>query len=159
MTVAEWLTIVAIILGPFAAVGTQLWVQSYKAKKDQKLWVFNTLMGLRGNFVNETFVQAFNLIDVLFYKDRDIRQKRKEFIDVVGVAAGRDLTNPEVERCKDLISEMLAKMGAKLGYAFDHTELKNAGYYPIGLMKLPTATLAVLEGRANIGIVIKEGHR
>lgn len=159
LTLAEWLTIIAIILGPFAAVATQLYVQSEKVKRDHKMWVFRTLMGLRASYVNETFVQAFNLIDVLFYDDRSIRQKRKEFLVVVDGAKGRELTNEELERCKDLISEILAKMGAKLGYAFDHTELKNTGYYPVGLMRLPTATLAVLEGRANIGIVIKEDHR
>jgi Family of unknown function (DUF6680) len=128
LTVAEWLTIAAIILGPIVAVITQLGFQARKARRDQKLWVFNTLMGLRGSWVNRNFVQAFNLVDVVFHGSSDIRNKRKEFLVVLNAATGRELVPAELDRCKDLIAELLAKIGRELGFGFDHTEIKNAAW-------------------------------
>jgi uncharacterized protein DUF6680 len=162
LTVAEWLTLAAIILGPILAVATQLWRQARKDKRDIKLWVFNTLMSYRAMILNPNFIQAFNLVDVVFYKNAEVRKKRKEFLDVVTAVVGRDLTPQEVEKCKDLLAEMLSKMGSDLGYGFDHTEIKDTGYYPVGFEKLDNAELALrekglaaLEGRADIGVVVK----
>jgi hypothetical protein len=162
LTVAELLTLAAIILGPILAVATQLWMQARKAKRDTKLWVFNTLMSYRALIVSPNFVQALNLVDAVFYQNAEVRKRRKEFMDVVTAATGRELTPPEIERCKDLVAEMLAKMGSELGYDFDHTQIKDTGYYPQAMGRLDNAALAlrekalaVLEGKASIGVVIK----
>src|SRR6185437_7552202 len=146
ITVADWLTVAAIILGPILAVATQLWFQTRKQKRDLKLWVFNTLMSRRASWITQEFVQAFNVVDSVFYHYPEIRAKRRGFLDIVNVAgkANRDLTTDEHERCKDLLSEMLAKMGKELRLAFDHTQIKDTGYYPAGLERIPAATLAVL---------------
>jgi len=113
--------------------------------------------------LNVNFVQAFNLMDVVFYRNDDVRQKRKDFLDIATAARDRDLSSAEVERLKDLVAEMLAKMGSELGYQFDHTQIKDTGYYPKAFERLDTAAfalrekgLAVLEGKANIGVVIRD---
>jgi hypothetical protein len=163
LTIAEWLTLAAIVVGPILAVLTQLWMQHRKAKRDTKMWVFNSLMSYRAAILNPLFVQAFNLVDVVFHKNDEVRRKRKEFQDFVNAAMGRDLTSLEVDKLKDLVAEMLAKMGSELGYSFDHTEIKNTGYYPKAFERLDTAAfmlrekgLEVLEGKANIGVVIRD---
>ncbi len=161
LTVAESLTLAAIILGPILAVATQLWIQARKAKRDSKLWVFNTLMAHRATPVNANFVQAFNLIDAVFYDNGEVREKRRECLAIVTNASGPNLTVPEAERLKDRVAEMLSKMGLELGYEFDHTEIKDTGYYPVGFAQVDTATaalrekgLAVLEGKARISVVV-----
>lgn len=163
LTVYEWLTIAAIVLGPILAVATQLWFQARKAKRDSKLWVFNTLMGLRPQILHVDFVKAFNMIDVVFYGNTDIRRGRKEFLNIATGAAGRDLTQNEIDRMNDLLAEMLAKMGKQLGFAFDHTEIKNTGYFPKGFGELQGALAqilkqgaALLDGKQNIGVAIRE---
>lgn len=163
LTIYEWLTIAAILLGPILAVGTQLWFQARKAKRDPKVWVFNTLMGLRPQIVHADFVRAFNMIDVVFYHDDEIRRGRREFLNVAIGAANRDLTQPEIDRMNDLLAEMLAKMGRQLGFKFDHTQIKNTGYYPKGfeiaqasLLGILKNGLALLEGKQNVGVAIKE---
>jgi hypothetical protein len=54
-------------------------------------------------------------------------------------------------------------LGAELGFEFDHTQIKDTGYYPLAFEKLDNAAfalrekgLAVLEGKANIGVVIRD---
>jgi hypothetical protein len=164
LTVGEWITVAAIVIGPFLAVATQLWIQARKAKRDLKLWVFNTLMGFRAQVLNPSFVQAFNLVDVVFYKNAEVRKKRRDFLEVVtATGPGGNLTPQAFEKLKDLVAEMLSKMGAELGFEFDHTQIKDTGYYPLAFEKLDNAAfalrekgLAVLEGKANIGVVIRD---
>jgi hypothetical protein len=163
LAIYEWLTIAAILLGPILAVATQLWFQARKAKRDAKVWVFNTLMGLRPQILHVDFVKAFNMIDVVFYSDEVIRKGRREFMAVASSAANRDLSPNELERMNDLLAEMLAKIGKELGLEFDHTEIKNTGYYPKGFLEMQNAVagiikhgVAVLEGKENIGVAIKE---
>lgn len=102
-------------------------------------------------------------MDVVFYGNSEVRSKRQEFLTALTNAAGRDLTPQEIDRCKDLLAEMLAKMGRELSLEFDHTEIKDTGYYPVAfeqstqaIVSLREKGLAVLEGRANIGVVLKE---
>ena len=83
-------------------------------------------------------------------------------LDVLASSQGADLSNEQVEKSKDLLAEMLAKMGSELGYEFQHTELKNTGYYPKRHDRLDQAAFAlrakgleILEGKANIGVVIR----
>ena len=54
-------------------------------------------------------------------------------------------------------------MGDELGFKFDHTEIKDTGYYPKAFETLENTAfalrekgLAVLEGKASIGVVIKD---
>ena len=66
--------------------------------------------------VSANFVQAFNLVDTVFHKNQEVREKRREFLHIATEARGRDIKPAEVERMKDLVAEMLAKMGKELGY-------------------------------------------
>jgi hypothetical protein len=163
LTVSEWITVAAIIVGPIVAVLTQLWIQARNSKRATKLLVFNTLMSYRTVLLNPHFVQAFNLVDVVFYNNEEVREKRKAFMDVVLAFAGGNMTPQAVEQLRDIVAEMLSKMGAELGYDFDHLQIKGTGYYPAAFEKLDTLAftlrekgLAVLEGKSNIGIVIKD---
>src|SRR5437867_4374378 len=56
----EWITIAAIVVGPFAAVLAQLWIQARRTKRDQRFWVYGTLMSLRATWVAAEFVRAMN---------------------------------------------------------------------------------------------------
>jgi hypothetical protein len=145
LTIYEWLTIAAIVLGPVLAVATQLWFQARKSRRDSKLWVFNTLMGLRPQVVHVDFVKAFNMIDVVFYKNEDVRKGRKEFLNVVTAAQGRALSPAEIEKGNDILAEILSKMGKELGFEFDHTQIKNTGYLPQGFVNAQTSLGEILE--------------
>src|SRR5580704_11915744 len=96
LTVSEWITVAAIVLGPILAVATQLWFQARKTKRDSKLWTFNTLMGLRASIVSPNFVQAINLVDTVFYGNSEVRDKRREFLALVTAAQGRVMTSAEI---------------------------------------------------------------
>jgi len=133
--------------------------------RDQKLWVYGALMSCRATWIAADFVRAMNFIDVVFYKSEQVRAKRAELMAQIKKATGPDgaLVQFEWDRAVDFFAEMLDLMGKELGFDFEHTQIKDTAYYPVGHEKLDKAAfdlrekgLAVLEGRANIGVVVHE---
>jgi hypothetical protein len=161
---SEWITIAAIVLGPILAVATQLWMQSRKEHREDKLWVFETLMSFRATWIAPGFVRALNSVNVVFYDNKGVTDKLQELVSTLVLAgnAGDNFPPELLDKCKDLLAEMLAKMGKELGFEFDHTQIKDTAYYPRGHEILAASEfalrekgIAVLEGRANIGVVLR----
>src|SRR2546422_4716771 len=78
---SEWIMIAAILVGPILAVVTQFVWQIYRQKHDQKFWVFNTMMSMRGFPLNPDFIRAVNSIDVVFFKNQKIRDRWKDVLE------------------------------------------------------------------------------
>jgi len=159
----EWITIAAILIGPVGAVAVQLWIQHYNKIRDQKLWVYGQLTSNRAAWYNVDFVRAMNLVDVVFYQNKDIRDKRTKLMAHIKKTTTADgvILPVEWDVAKDQFAEMLDLMGKELGYEFEHTEIKDSAYYPVAHEKMDRAAielrekgLAVLEGRAPIGVVV-----
>src|SRR2546430_742530 len=84
----EWITIAEIIVGPIAAVLTQLWFQKRRTARDQKLWVYGALISLRATWIAPDFVRALNFVDVVFYGNKLIRDKRTELLSHIKTKTG-----------------------------------------------------------------------
>jgi hypothetical protein len=95
-------------------------------------------MATRGNILHYRHVEALNLIDVEFSEasEKDIRDAWKAYLDHLNTYPDQkepdEAKNQREERRKDLLAELLQKMGARLGYGFDFTYLKGRAYYPKG---------------------------
>jgi len=68
----EWLTLLAIVLGPIAAVQAQKWIERATEEKRQRLLIFRTLMRTRGNIVSREHVDALNMIPLVFSKKNEV---------------------------------------------------------------------------------------
>jgi len=161
----EWITIAAIVVGLLAAVLTQLWIQRRQRVREQKLYVYGTLMSLRATWVHVDFVRAMNYVDVVFHKQKAVRDKRKVLMEHIAAKRKDDGSFELVDwdRAADLLAEMLDLMGKQLGYKFEHTQIKQTAYYPVAHGKLDELTLtlrekgiAVLEGRTAIKVKVDE---
>jgi hypothetical protein len=161
LKIVEWLTIFAILIGPIIAVLTQLAIQKRQRVRDQKLWVYSTLMSYRATWAAADFVRAINFVDVVFFDYKAIRDKRKAIMDHIKATTKPDGTLEPVDwnRAEDLFAELLDLMGKQLGYAFEHTQIKQTAYYPVAHEKLDRTAielrekgLAVLEGRTAIKV-------
>ena len=73
--VLPFLTIVAIIVGPIAALCIQRKLDRERAARDRKLHIFRTLMTYRASRLNAHFVEALNAIEVEFYSPNDEKAK------------------------------------------------------------------------------------
>src|SRR5438552_18804781 len=86
--VLSLLTIIAIIVGPVAALWVQRKLEEGSEAKYRKVWVFKTLMSFRATNLSPTIVQALNLIDVEFDVNNDtekaVRKAWKVLLDQFG---------------------------------------------------------------------------
>lgn len=156
MKPSDWITVAALIIGPVLAVLTQLSFQHFKQIRDQKLWVFGTLMSNRGSMVSPDYVRALNYIDVVFYKNENVRKRWKNLLDYLGSPdwASGAVQQATVDKTLDLSAELLTEMAKDVGLGYDHTQIKNRGYYPKRLGQIEEE-LAELRRR---GMEVLQGH-
>src|SRR5260221_75774 len=109
---SEWIMIVAILVGPILAVVTQFVWQKIRVKRDQKLWVFSTLMINRHAPLTPDFVKAANYIDVVYFKYPKIRARWKTVLTHLSSDAYKpeNFTPAVFETFRDLLAELLADM-------------------------------------------------
>src|ERR1700675_3057784 len=67
----DWLTVAAIVLGPFLALFAQRALDRIREKQNQRLLLYVTLMATRATFLAPEHVRALNSIDVVFDRKRD----------------------------------------------------------------------------------------
>lgn len=163
MTIADWLTISAILLGPIIAVQLTRYLDNQKEARERKLQVFKTLMATRAYTVSWDHVVALNRIDLEFDKDnkkeKAVIEAWKAYLDLLG-----DKNMPPeqwaVKRI-DLLIELLHNMAQVLDYDFDKTHIKNSSYSPVAhgniedeQKALRTGLIQVLEGRRPIPMTV-----
>jgi len=116
MEVKDWVTIVALVVGPALAVGLQLWFNKRSAVRGQRLWVFQTLLAYRQDWFNAERIKALCLIDIVFHNVPTVRAKWKEYYDSLCDPQFNDGKNDAVNVWKKKQNVMIAEMARVLGY-------------------------------------------
>ena len=163
MTIADWLMISAVLLGPIIAVQLTRYLDNKKEERERKLQVFKTLMATRAYTVSWDHVVALNRIDLEFNKndkkEKAVIEAWKAYLDLLG---DKTMT-PEQWTVKriDLLVELLHKMAQVLDYDFDKTHIKNSSYSPVAhgnieeeQKALRTGLIQVLEGKRPIPMAV-----
>lgn len=127
-----WVNIFAILFSPVVAVLVTVYLQSRREKRNQKLWIFNTLIATRHSPIIDENVRALNMIDVVFHDSQRVRDLWHEYFNMLG---NEGLNNPQgwTQRQKKNL-EMITEMAKGLGYgkAITHLDVDRV-YYPVGL--------------------------
>ena len=157
MTISDWLMIFAVFTGPLVAVQLTKWQDSQREKRQRKLDIFKTLMATRAYGVSWNHVQALNSIDLEFERsvpaEREVIDSWKAYLDHLNTKAVSQ--EHWVTRRIELMTELLHKMAAVLGYDFDKTHIKNASYAPIAHGDLEQQQQALRQ----LSIEVLQGHR
>ncbi len=78
----EIINIIAIVLGPIAAVLITRYVQVRSERRKEKSEIFRTLMTYRGQgWSNYECVNCLNMIEVVFYDNQDVVDKWKDLFE------------------------------------------------------------------------------
>lgn len=130
MKTAEWLTVMALILGPILALLAQRALDSLRETRKRRVGLFFTLLTTRMSPLAPNHVQALNSIDVIFTREAD-RPIREVWAKVRGqMNLDPDKTPRWGETLNDLKCELLQEMGRSLGFEYSVSYLKQAGYVP-----------------------------
>lgn len=149
-----WVSILAILLSPVVAVLVTVYLQTRKEKRQQKLWIFNTLIATRHSPIVDENVRALNMIDVVFHDSTRVRKLWHEYFDMLG---NEGLNNPSGwgQRQKKNL-EMITEMAKVVGYgtAITHLDVDRV-YYPVGLGKQSQTTQEI--GRELLRVLRASG--
>lgn len=139
MTLNDWLTILAIIIAPILALQIQKFIEDIKEIKARKLQIFRTLMATRATPLYPQHVEALNMIDIEFFKNRKITEAWKLLLDHFANYPKdtkdqnyQAMLNACMEKSNDLLVDLLYEMGQSLNYSFDKVHLKRGAYIPKG---------------------------
>jgi hypothetical protein len=161
MRLVDWLTIVAILIGPLSALLIQKWIERRQAREDRKVSIFRTLMANRASRLSQDYVKAFNGIATEFYGDTNVIEAWRALNDHLN--SSRDAGGGVVwdNRLNQLLVDMLYEMAETLDYHFDKVTLMRAVYHPLGWntleveqTKLRQAAVAVFEGEKTLKVEI-----
>jgi len=139
MTVSDWLIIGAVIIGPILAVQIQKFIGTRKEKRERKMRVFKTLMATRATPLSPYHVESLNMIDIEFYKNKNIVDAWKLLLDHFANYP-KDPKEKDYEtrlmscseKANNLLTDLLYEMAKVLGYNFDKVLLKRGCYIPKG---------------------------
>jgi hypothetical protein len=137
MTTGQWInsfiTIIAIVAGPIAAVWYTRKLDRERERRDRQLMIFRALMGTRGVRLSGDHVNALNLVMLEFYNEEAVTDAFRKYIGHLSRKP------PEVgsdesfwDEREDLFTGLLKAMGSSLGYDFDGRELGRLRYTPQG---------------------------
>lgn len=139
MTISDWLVIAAIIIAPILALQIQKFIESRKQLNERKMYIFRTLMATRATPLSPLHVEALNMIDIVFHKDKRLVDAWKLLLDNFANYP-KDLKDPNyqtkltasAEKSNELLTDLLYEMAKSLNFDFDKVHLKRGAYIPKG---------------------------
>jgi len=139
MEAKDWIMTIAVMVSPLVALQVQKWIESWKEKRQRKLWIYMTLMTTRHATLSFDHVRALNMIDLEFYgcseKEKAVRTAWKSYLDHLDSAPkGDDPTANALWSGKttEFFANLLKVMGDCVGYDFDPVHIKKGIYAPKG---------------------------
>ena len=129
----EIISIVAILLSPAVAVLISMRLQDRKERRQHKFSILNTLIATRHEPLSTEAVRALNMIDLAFYDETTVRQRWREYLEMLN---NQGLNNPSgwQQQGKKRI-ELITEMAKDLGYgkAITHLDVDRV-YTPVGIV-------------------------
>ena len=135
ITLQEQLTIVALVVGPIAALLIQRVLDRFRSQEARRRFVFKELMATRGELARTSarHVDALNAIEVEFAG----RKRYKKVLDAwrlyltnLNTRFTEDTAAQWGGKNDDLLTELLFEMAGTLNYDFNKATLKTNIYTP-----------------------------
>jgi hypothetical protein len=173
MNISDLLTILAILTAPIIALQIQKYIEGRKEIRERKMQIFRTLMATRATRLDVKHIEALNMIDIEFFKNKKITEAWKLLLD--NFANYPQNSNEEnyksklsscAEKSDVLFVDLLSEIAKSLDYKFDKVHLKRNIYIPKGQANIIMdqefmrhAFVEVLLGKRSIPIEISNVTR
>jgi len=153
-------TIVAIIVGPIAAVKITLRHEIRRELLRRKYETFHSLMKTRRVTLAQEHVTALNVIQTEFHDDERVIAAYKRYIDNLGgpqLASGssQDEVRKFLENRDDVFNELMFEIGRHLGFLLDKRELAKYSYAPQGWVNIESEQNAIRQ----LALELLQGRR
>lgn len=168
MEIQDLIMMGAILIGPLLAVQVTRYFDERKEIKDRKLKIFRTLMATRGYKFSHLHIEALNIIDIDFSKDKGVINTWKTYHSklhkpITGDAMSDALTLREIEPS---FNKLLHEISKAVGYDFSETEIEASSYAPIlhehiesQQNKVLGYVVDILEGKKSLPVHITDSSQ
>jgi len=130
-TIMSFLNIIAVVLIPIVSVCIGQYLQNKEVKRKDKLEIFKTLMANRIIWTPES-VRAMNTIDIVFSKDKKVREAWKEYYSALCIPNPNEIQVKQIQQAQ---IKLLEAMAVSLGYKDKITwETIQNPYMPQGMV-------------------------
>lgn len=132
ISLESWLTLIAIVIGPFLALLFQRWLDNLRQRRDRQVRVFRELMITRTQRLTSRHVEALNALTLEFRsggKDKKIFNAWRAYLEHLGTDATKD--SPKwIQKGGELLVELLYEMSQRLGPKLDKSRIEKEVYLP-----------------------------
>jgi hypothetical protein len=128
----EFVTLVAILVGPILALFAQRVLDKLREKRRAKENLYFAIMRHRAQWYHPERIQALNSIEVVFADNNNVLAKWKAFVDQSGTAKPRDSAGMATwnENLETTLCDLYQAIGKSLGYDFDLRQIRQGAYIP-----------------------------
>lgn len=84
ITLIEMINILAIILSPVVAVLITIYLQNCLERKKEKIAIIKALLSTGHYLYSDEIIRSYNLIDIVFKDDKEVREKWKLYFEALG---------------------------------------------------------------------------
>lgn len=133
MEFRDWITVIALVVGPVLAVLVSIVVYERLRVRNERVGILRTLISTRHTVLADDRLRTLSLIDVVFNEDKDVRRLWHEYVKIVGMpdyANSADIRKQAAEKGVELVNEMARVLG--LGDSLSQVDLERV-YLPKGL--------------------------
>jgi regulator of protease activity HflC (stomatin/prohibitin superfamily) len=141
MKLYEWLTLLAIVIGPLVAVGITLWIESRSRKHDQRVVVLRLLIATRHVPADPGFLAAINLIPIEFNDVPAVITAYNEFIVASGVKLDGHSDEQILQNTATKLTRLIFEISRSLGFKLRETDIQTTAYASDGWVKRDLLTM------------------
>jgi predicted outer membrane lipoprotein len=126
----DWITFLAILLGPVFAILTQMFIEWLSAQKKQRIEIYKTLMALRASPLHPDHIRALNSLDSIFDRisDKPVRDAWTRLLE--HVTQGDANTQAWQDTLVDRRVDVYQAVGKAVGYDHSVDYIKRRIYAP-----------------------------
>ena len=150
LKLAEWITLLAILIGPMAAVLITEFNSKSRRLKEQQHQTFRTLMSTRHLPSDANYSTAINMIPVDFSGNKQIYRAWQEYIATITFSPKdeeKEKHHQVVVTKQTVLIDVIAKF---LGYEISQTDIQNSAYAAGGFIARDNMTLDAMNAWVRI---------
>jgi hypothetical protein len=160
----EWVTILALLVGPVLAVIVTRYVDSIRAKHERRMTIFRALMATRRAQLSPEHVGALNLVEIEFHGETPVIEAWKNyFSNLSGPAIYPTATPQDVDQFvrarSNLLTKLLHAIATSLKFKMEQLDIDERGYAPTAwfndentVRQIRTLALEVLQHKRGLPV-------
>ncbi|WP_305095966.1 DUF6680 family protein [Croceibacterium aestuarii] len=146
---SEWLTLLAIVLGPIIAVIITLVVEAQRRSRQQRLEIFRTIMTTRHLPGDARYSSSINLVPVEFNRNRAVVEAYNDYIEETRFKPQAGDEEKKFRLLASKQTKLIAAMAKDLGFRLRESDLEVQAYAADGFIQRDNMVLDALTGSAR----------